>query len=340
MFSHELISLTIPKLDHQICPPTFYNQPVPPRLIVNADDFGLTPGINRAIAELHRTGVLTSATLMATGPAFADAVAIAHANPTLGVGCHLVFVDGIPISHPLDIPSLLGADGKTFRPSLVDFAQAALRNTIRPQDLATETQAQIQKLQRAGIDVTHIDTHKHTHLFPAITRTIQHIAQRCGVHAMRKPFEPRWSANLAEAPLLRRVQLRVLRQFEPAFNHLTHDSWQHGFIPTGTLGIAATGTLNHLTLRAMLRLFLTEHDGGNAYELCCHPGYNDDSLATQQTRLRDSRELELRTLLAVIPEIKQHRLAPEFIHYGDLGIPGLQRASGHFAPHTGYEKVL
>ena len=313
---------------------------MPPRLIVNADDFGLTPGINRAIAELHHAGVVTSATLMATGPAFADAVLTAKANPTLGVGCHLVFVDGIPISHPLDIPSLLGADGKTFRPSLVDFAQAAMRNTIRPQDLARETQAQIQKIQRAGIDVTHVDSHKHTHLFPSITRTVAHIAERCGVCAMRKPFEPAWSAALAEAPLLRRAQLRILRQFEPSFKRCTAEAWQHGLVPSGTLGIAATGTLNILTLRAMLRQYLTEHDGGNAYELCCHPGYNDDALATQQTRLRDTREQELRALLAVVPEIKQHRLAPQFIHYGDLGVPGLQRASGQFTPHTGYEKVL
>ena len=314
---------------------------MPPQLIVNADDFGLTPGINRAIAELYQAGVVTSATLMATGPAFADAVATAHANPGLGVGCHLVFVDGIPVSHPLDIPSLLGGDGKTFRPSIADFAQAALRKTIRPKDLARETQAQIQKLQRTGIDVTHVDTHKHTHQFPAITQTVAHIARRCGVEAMRMPFEPAWSVALAQdVPLLRRLQMALLRRLEPQFRETTRDAREHGFVPSGTLGIAATGTLNHLTLRAMLRQYLTEHDGGNAFELCCHPGYNDDALATQQTRLRDSRELELRALLAVMPEIKQHRLAPEFIHYGNLGVPGLQRASGQFVANTGYEKVL
>jgi predicted glycoside hydrolase/deacetylase ChbG (UPF0249 family) len=314
---------------------------VPPRLILNADDFGLTPGINRAVAELYQAGVLTSATLMATGPAFADAVAVARSNPGLGVGCHLVFVGGIPISHPESIPSLLGADGKTFRPSVVDFAQAVLRRTIRASDLARETQAQIQKLQRAGVDVTHVDTHKHTHLFPFVAQTVQHIAQRCGVEAMRAPFEPEWSAALAPgATLLRRAQLRLLRRFEPAFRRLTRSAAERGFIPSGTLGIAATGCLNQLTLRAMLRQFLTEHDGGNSFELCCHPGYNDDALATQQTRLRDSRELEMRALLAVVPEIKEHRLAPEFIHYGDLGVAGLQRASGQFAPYTGFEKVL
>src|SRR5580698_8573157 len=174
---------------------------MPPRLIINADDFGLTPGINRAIVELHRAGVVTSATLMATGPAFDDAVALALANPTLGVGCHLVLIDGMPLCHAESIPTLLGGDGKTFRRSNVDFAQAALRGTIDADDIARETLAQIQRLQRAGIDVTHIDSHKHSHLLPAVASTVFHIANRCGVPSMRNPFEPRWSASLAGAPV-------------------------------------------------------------------------------------------------------------------------------------------
>jgi predicted glycoside hydrolase/deacetylase ChbG (UPF0249 family) len=90
---------------------------MPSRLIINADDFGLTSGINRSIAELNRAGVLTSATLMATGPAFEDAIAIARSLPSLGIGCHIVLTDGVPASLPETIPSLLGPDGKTFRPS-------------------------------------------------------------------------------------------------------------------------------------------------------------------------------------------------------------------------------
>src|SRR5271154_4644382 len=97
-----------------MCPqPTTITGPMPPRLIINADDFGLTPGINRAIAELHQAGALTSTTLMATGPAFDDAVVMARANPTLGVGCHIVLTDGVPVSPPQTVPTLLGPDGKT-----------------------------------------------------------------------------------------------------------------------------------------------------------------------------------------------------------------------------------
>src|SRR5947208_962069 len=108
---------------------------MPSRLILNADDFGLTPGINRAVAELHAAGALTSATLMANGPAFDDAVAIAHANPTLGVGCHIVLTDGTPVSPPETIPTLLSPDGKTFRPSLSDFFLAVLRGKVSEDDI-------------------------------------------------------------------------------------------------------------------------------------------------------------------------------------------------------------
>ncbi len=316
------------------------------RLILNADDFGLTPGINRAVEILHQAHALTSATLMATGPAFDDAVAIALRNPTLGVGCHLVFTDGVPVSHPESIPSLLGADGKTFRPSNIDFLQALLRGTVSESELALETQAQIQKLQRAGIDVTHVDSHKHTHLFPAVARPALDIAQRCGVRAFRYPNEPRWSRRLSTStPVARRLAQAALDLFEPRFRALI--DLNHDEITThGTLGIAATGTLTAPLLRELIAAVQLrppipgDPDQGRVYELCCHPGFNDSDLDRQRTRLRQTRETERNALLEVIPEISRNPEAPELIHYGDLGIPGLQRATGHFTPNNGFERVL
>ena len=310
-----------------------------PRLILNADDFGLTPGINRAILELHRAGVVTSASLMATGPAFDDAVAIAKANPKLGVGCHLVFVDGIPISHPEAIPTLLGADGKTFRPELLDFAQAAMRTTIRQGDLAREAQAQIQRLQRAGIDVTHIDTHKHTHLFPSIARPVLHTAERCGVLPVRTPFEPRWSSALAHASAMRRLQLRLAERFAPPFAKFTALRGEHGLMTEGTLGIAATGTLDAATLRVMMQA-LSVQPRDSTWELCCHPGYVDDALGAQSTVLLASREADYAAMLEVLPAFMGIPGGLELIHYGSLGVAGLQRASGQFSPFNGFEKVL
>ena len=312
---------------------------MPPRLIINADDFGLTPGINRAVIELHRAGVLTSTTLMATGGCFDHAVALARANPTLGVGCHLVFTDGIPVSHPESIPTLLGGDGKTFRSSAWDFAQAALRGTIDPAHVARETQAQIQKIQREGIDVTHVDTHKHTHLLPSIARTVFHIANRCGIQSIRNPIEPRWSSALAEAPLRRRLEMRLLDRFEGPFRKLTADARDHDFIPEGTLGIAATGTMSAEVLRATIDCLVHRHPD-SVCELLCHPGFQDAALDAQNTRLRASREIEYMALRQVVPEYSRTPGRLQLIHYGNLGVPGLQRASGQYKPSTGYEKVL
>src|SRR5271170_2638073 len=90
------------------------------RLIINADDFGLAPGVNRAIVELQQAGALSSTTLMATGPYFSPAVYMAFAQPGLAVGCHVVLVDGSPCLHAAEVPSLLGP-GDVFRPTVGSF---------------------------------------------------------------------------------------------------------------------------------------------------------------------------------------------------------------------------
>jgi chitin disaccharide deacetylase len=306
------------------------------RLIINADDFGLTTGVNRAIAELHQAKVLTSATLMATGTAFDDAVAIAHANPTLGVGCHVVLTDGVPVSHPESIPSLLGADGKTFRPSLIDFVQALLRGIIRENDIEREALAQVQKLQRAGIDVTHIDTHKHTHLFPAVARPLLHLAERCSVGAVRNPFEEGWSLGLGHGNRLRRLQVKLLGRLQSQFEHQPQIRNAQVLTTDGTIGISATGHLDAPTLRQILQAMPAE----GVFELCCHPGYNDRDLDRVTTRLRTHRDVERLALLAEVPQLALHPNAPQLINYGNLGGIGALREIGQFVPNTGHEKIL
>jgi predicted glycoside hydrolase/deacetylase ChbG (UPF0249 family) len=309
---------------------------MPARLIFNADDFGLTPGINRAIAELSAAGVLTSATLMAGGPAFDDAVAVARANPTLGVGCHIVLTDGVPISHPTSIPSLIGGDGKSFRASLLDFLQALLRGAIKEDDVAREALAQIQKLQRAGIDVTHIDTHKHTHLFPAIARPLLHVAERTSIGAIRNPFEPAWSLALNQGSWLRRAGVRATGRLRPRFDAHPEIRGAKVLTTDGTIAISATGQLNATTLAEVLRAL----PANGTYEFCCHPGYNDRDLDQVTTRLREHRNVERQALLSQIGLILSQPNPPELIHYGNLGSFGALRELGQFTPNSGYEKIL
>ena len=310
---------------------------MPARLIINADDFGLTSGINRAIAELHRAGALTSATLMATGPAFIEAVAISKDNPTLGVGCHVVLTDGIPVCHPEEIPTLLGADGKTFRPSLLDLSQAVLRGHVNPDDITRETFAQVQKLQRAGIDITHLDTHKHSHLFPIVTRSLLHVAERCNIGAIRNPFEPAWTIALGHGSRLRRLEIRILsRAFRHRFESQLRAAAPNVATTDGTTAISTTGDLTHVTLSQILQALPTS----GTWELVVHPGYNDEALAKITTRLRATRDVEREALLTQIPDLQKNPSPPELIHYGSLGPYSRVREIGQFTPASGYEHVL
>ena len=285
------------------------------RLIINADDFGLTPGVNRAIAELHDAGAVTSATLMANGPAFDDAVALALARPSLGVGCHIVLVDGTPVSDPATIPTLLGPNRRTFRNSLGDFALGVLRGVIRQDEIQREALAQIQKLQRAGLKLTHVDTHKHTHLLSRVARPIIGAMEQSGIRCIRNPFEPRWAATLGGSRR-RGLFVRALgpgrRRFEASPPIASHRI----LTTRGTIGVSATGHLNSNTLSALLK---SVPDG--TWELVCHPGYNDRDLDAITTRLRTERETELRALLAFTKSLpsQMHPSGLKLIHYGELG---------------------
>jgi len=286
---------------------------MPPRLILNADDFGLTRGVNRAIAELHRAGCLTSATLMASGAAFDDAVATARANPALGVGCHIVLTDGLPVSPPESVPTLLAPGTTTLRPKLTHFVRDLLLNRISPHEIETEALAQIRKLQSAGIAVTHIDTHKHTHLFPAVARPLLRAAEACGIRAVRNPFEAPWSWSLGHGGTNRRVVMTLLNRLREPFS--AHPQVRDKAIITtdGSIGISATGDLTAASLREGLAA-LPE----GTWELVCHPGYNDADLDRVPTRLRAHREIERSALLAVLPEILAQPNPPALIHYGGL----------------------
>ena len=301
---------------------------MPPRLILNADDFGLTPGINRAIAELHHAGALTSATLMATGPAFDDAVAIALAHPTLGVGCHIVLTDGIPVSHPETSPRCSAPTAKPSAPRSSTSSRPLLRGNIREDDIEREALAQIQKLQRAGIDVTHLDTHKHTHLFPAVARPLLHLAERTSIGAIRNPFEPPWTAASATAALPPPAAPLSSTAFAPL---PAHPANPHASVLTtdGTLGISATGNLDAATLRATPRLPCPPTASSNSAAI---PATTTPTSTPSHTRLRATRDIERHALLDSYPRIISQPNAPELIHYGNLGVSGL-RELGHSPQH-------
>jgi hopanoid biosynthesis associated protein HpnK len=263
------------------------------RLILNADDFGLTAGVNRAIIELHQAGALTSATLMARAAATEEAIQIARSAPSLGVGCHVVLVDGEPAMPAQDLPTL--ADPRTGRlhPTLGAFLTRLFAGRIRSAEIEAETAAQIASLQSRGLRLTHIDTHKHTHMFPVVLRPLLRAAKVAGIRAIRNPFEPAWSLRATPgAPWIRRTEVSLLRLFEPAFRRIVAEG---GFSTTnGAIGVLATGTLNASTVNALLRNLPP-----GTWELVSHPGYNDADLARAHTRLLASRETEREALTSI-----------------------------------------
>jgi hopanoid biosynthesis associated protein HpnK len=273
------------------------------RLIVNADDFGLTAGVNRAILEAHIHGIVTSSTLMANGPAFEDAVRLAKQAPRLSVGCHAVLIDGEPVLDAVRLSTLTSKhSGKAqFNDGLKSFAVRALTGRLDPLEIEAETTAQIQKIQSASVIVSHMDSHKHTHLFPAVLRPLLRAALACGVHAVRNPFGPRkplTSGELLARPNLwtRYAEVRILRSLAGKFRDAVR---RHGMAtPDGTLGIVVTGALDEKLFRAIAAVIPE-----GTWEFVCHPGYNDADLRLANTRLRESRETELRVL--TIPAAKQ-----------------------------------
>jgi len=269
------------------------------RLIVNADDFGLTGGVNRAILECHERGIVTSTTLMANSDEFQDAVASAKridsqaTDPALGIGCHVVLADGRPVLPPSQVPSLLVPGTGLFYRSIQQLAKHALGNRFRAEEIEAEAIAQFHKIQAAGITISHFDAHKHAHMFPSILKPLLRAAAACGVPALRNPFEPVFSMPI---PSLLRIPVRyaevlALRAFRAKFHSMVAES---GLRTTdGSLGLIATGTLNVSNIFALLGRM---QDG--LWELVCHPGYNDAQLAATGTRLRASRETEMQALTA------------------------------------------
>ena len=168
------------------------------QLIVTADDFGAAPEVNDAVERAHRQGILSAASLMVGAPAAADAVRRAKAMPGLGVGLHLVLVEGRPVLPAVDIPDLVDGDGM-FRNDMVwPSVKMFFLPSVRRQ-LAAEIEAQFQAFAATGLELDHVNAHKHFHLHPTIAALIVRIGRRFGMEAMRVPSEPS----------------KLLRQIEP-----------------------------------------------------------------------------------------------------------------------------
>ncbi len=288
------------------------------RLIVNADDFGMTEGVNRAILDAHRRGIVTSTSLLANGSAFASAAEIARQTPALGVGVHLNLTEGRPSCDPARIPSLVTPRGGFF-PGAGRLAWRVLAGRVALREIESEFRAQIEKVLAAGIAPTHLDGHQHVHMWPSVFAVTARLAQDYRMRGVRCSQECRAPVR----GLLRqkgRDRGKMLRQFgvSAALGLLAmgaRASLRRAGVaaPDNFYGAFATGFLDAAALEAILR----DLPEGTS-ELMCHPGYADEELKSRPTRLVAQRQVELEALTR--PEISNlaRELGIELITYRQL----------------------
>ncbi|HKW89055.1 MAG TPA: ChbG/HpnK family deacetylase [Candidatus Acidoferrales bacterium] len=270
------------------------------RLIVNADDFGYTRGVNAGIIHGFREGILTSTTVMANGAAFEDAIERAKANALLGVGCHLVLVGGKAVAGKQQIASLVDADGN-LPPTLGALIAKLTYGSVKSDEIVCELRAQVEKVMSFGIQPTHFDSHKHTHSHPRVMEAVMKVAEEFKIKRIRKPFEDLrkllWPMNSdGWASWKQHATALVSLVSAPRFRRLAR---AHGVVtPEHFWGVAATGRLNVSSILAMI-----EAMPEGTSELMCHPGKYDAELEGSPTRLKRERETELEALTA--PEVSE-----------------------------------
>jgi predicted glycoside hydrolase/deacetylase ChbG (UPF0249 family) len=261
------------------------------RLIVNADDFGISERVNAGIVLAHRTGIVTATSLMAVGRAFGQAVAHCRKLPFLDVGVHLTLVAEKPL---LPNSGALTEDDGHFPISIGAFLRRCHRGKVRLADIQAELSAQIERVLDHGIRVTHLDSHQHVHALPWLAPLTRRLAAQYGIPFVRVPVED-WRAGRPQG-------LRGISRLLGAM--LLRASWAAAGL-SGTIGRRARsprflgfqegGRLDHLRLQRLLRRLRP----GRVYELMCHPGFTPDEPAVQRWNYSHEKELQALTSPAV-----------------------------------------
>jgi hopanoid biosynthesis associated protein HpnK len=238
------------------------------RLIVNADDFGLCEEVNEGVIAAFDHGLVTSASLMPTGEAFAHAVMLARRRPDLDLGVHLALTGTRPISPPETVRSLVTSNG-TFLPNWRAFLRRFLTRSLRSDEIARELRAQLEKAAQTGLSLSHLDGHQHLHLLPGLLPIVMQLAAEYDLRALRYP-QPR--RRQATGSLFRRVRrqaeeraLRLLCRLEAR-----RVSASGLLVPDDFRGFSEAGAWDEERLMRTL----ADLDGGLT-ELCCHPGADD-----------------------------------------------------------------
>jgi hopanoid biosynthesis associated protein HpnK len=241
------------------------------QLIVNADDLGLTPAVNRGVVRAFQDGIVTSASLLVTGSAFEEAVVLARQNPELDVGLHLALVEERAVLGPDVLPTLVDETGR-FPSSSAEFIRRAILGGINWLEVEREIAAQIALFQETGLRLSHLDSHQHLHMFPPVFQIVRRLARWVENVWIRNPAGP-WRKS-PDMPMGRWVQRLGLNLTCLSARRL-HDGPPLQ-MPDGMYGFEVSGCLTRRALEEILRKI---PDG--LHELICHPGEDDVATRTR-----------------------------------------------------------
>ncbi len=273
------------------------------KLIINADDFGLSRGINRGIIELFKKGALTSTSLLVNMPGFDDAVSLIKENQSLGAGIHINVIRGKPVSPVKKVGSL--CESGFFRGSIFSLLGLPYTHKKGLDEFGRECRAQIEKAVSSGIHITHVDSEKHIHIIKPFFKILLKIAQEYGISKIRCINEiPYFSHHIFNFPYFFNKQLytALYLSFCSIENKQLLDT--HNFnSPDYFYGISATG---NMTLENYTRVLSNLKKGTT--EIMCHPGYIDNEwksypLNREKYYINSRRQKELSILLS--PKIKE-----------------------------------
>ncbi|HKS83803.1 MAG TPA: ChbG/HpnK family deacetylase [Candidatus Acidoferrales bacterium] len=300
------------------------------RLIVNADDFGMSRGITDGVLLAHRFGLVTSTSLMANMPAAEYAATAGAKIPSLGIGVHLNICQGQPILPASQIPSLVDVLGHFWRPAIL--AKKLWRGAVRTREIEAEFRAQIRWVKNCGIVPTHADSHQHMHLYPGALQAFVRAlsaegipctrAPRCAVipnnGVIGGPHEGGPARRILVDCYRRFLQAVVLRRFQMPLARLSFVSRERRDL--ALLGASWLKTLSHLP--------------PGTFELACHPGLFERGFSeTDRIRLQREEELHWLTDSAMFHAVREAGI--ELITYREIVEQPVSRAAAARTPALG-----
>ena len=254
------------------------------KLIINADDFGNSNKVNESIQLGFENGIISSASLMASGKSFSNAVEIIKANPELDVGIHLTLTKGKPILNSDRIKSLVRHNTECFYENGLEFAKHYYFNSVSIPDVKNEFTAQCEKILDHGVTVSHIDSHQHIHMLPKIFNVVIELAKKFNIKYIRIPAEKIKRYMFLNVKLVKRLPAMIILNSLAFINRKKISSQIDDFA-----GFYFGGNLNKKNLIELINYFPKT----GTCELMCHPGFEakNENKSSNYLKLEEAEAL-------------------------------------------------